>query len=242
MALLPNMTMLQALSSAGFTQFANVKGIYLLRTTNGQQTKTPFNYKDVVKGNHPEQNIMLKPGDTNSGPVRKSMRKRDGIGLLVVLLVALSAAWAQDSSAQQPADAPSGNPQQPVPAFGPDNPAPPVNDNPPISGVDMPNLEPHAAPLSYLQAGAHVSEFLDSNVGEHVGGIGLSLGLAAVGQVWSWQRLWSHYDLALDYLGGVGYYGAHGVGLKQIEELGVNQKNHLETRAVGPSRRFQLPA
>jgi polysaccharide export outer membrane protein len=64
MALLPHMTMLQALSSAGFTQFANVKGIYLLRTENGQQTKTPFNYKDVVKGNHPEQNIMLKPGDT----------------------------------------------------------------------------------------------------------------------------------------------------------------------------------
>ena len=64
MALLPNMTMLQALSSAGFTQFANVKRIYLLRTQNGQQTKTPFDYKDVVKGNHPEQNIMLKPGDT----------------------------------------------------------------------------------------------------------------------------------------------------------------------------------
>ena len=64
MALLPHMTMLQALSSAGFTQFANVKGIYLLRTENGRQTKTPFNYKDVVKGNHPEQNIRLKPGDT----------------------------------------------------------------------------------------------------------------------------------------------------------------------------------
>src|SRR5208283_5312102 len=29
--LLPGMTMLQALSTAGFTQFANVKGIYLLR-------------------------------------------------------------------------------------------------------------------------------------------------------------------------------------------------------------------
>jgi polysaccharide export outer membrane protein len=64
MALLPHMTMLQALSSAGFTQFANIKGIYLLRTENGQQTKIPFNYKDVVKGNHSEQNIMLKPGDT----------------------------------------------------------------------------------------------------------------------------------------------------------------------------------
>ena len=62
--LLPDMTVLQALSSAGFTQFANVKGIYLLRTENGRQVKLPFNYKEVVKGNHPEQNIMLKPGDT----------------------------------------------------------------------------------------------------------------------------------------------------------------------------------
>jgi len=24
----------------------------------------PFNYKEVIKGNHPEQNIVLKPGDT----------------------------------------------------------------------------------------------------------------------------------------------------------------------------------
>jgi polysaccharide export outer membrane protein len=62
--LLPNMTMLQALASAGFTQFANLKGIYLLRTENGHQVKLPFNYKEVVKGRHPEQNIMLKPGDT----------------------------------------------------------------------------------------------------------------------------------------------------------------------------------
>jgi polysaccharide biosynthesis/export protein len=64
MPLLPHMTMLQALSQAGFTQFANVKAIYLLRTENGKQEKLPFNYKDVVKGNHPEQNIVLKPGDT----------------------------------------------------------------------------------------------------------------------------------------------------------------------------------
>ena len=64
MALLPHMTMLQALSQAGFTQFANPKGIYLLRTENGKQQKLPFNYKDVIKGNHPEQNIVLKPGDT----------------------------------------------------------------------------------------------------------------------------------------------------------------------------------
>ena len=57
MTLLPHMTMLQALAQAGFTQFANPKAIYLLRNENGKQQKLPFNYKEVVKGNHPEQNI-----------------------------------------------------------------------------------------------------------------------------------------------------------------------------------------
>jgi polysaccharide export outer membrane protein len=62
--LLPNMTVLQALSSAGgFTQFAKVKNIYVLRTENGKQVKHPFNYKEVVKGNLAEQNISLQPGD-----------------------------------------------------------------------------------------------------------------------------------------------------------------------------------
>lgn len=64
MALLPHMTVLQALAQAGFTQFANVKGIYLLRTENGKQSRISFNYKEVVKGNRPEQNVQLKPGDT----------------------------------------------------------------------------------------------------------------------------------------------------------------------------------
>lgn len=64
MVLLPHMTVLQALAQAGFTQFANLKAIYLLRVENGKQTKIPFNYKRVVRGNNPEQNIPLKAGDT----------------------------------------------------------------------------------------------------------------------------------------------------------------------------------
>lgn len=64
MPLLPNMTMLQALAAAGFTQFANLKGIYVLRLENGKQVKLPFNYREVIKGKHPEQNIPLRPGDT----------------------------------------------------------------------------------------------------------------------------------------------------------------------------------
>jgi len=63
--MLPNMTVLQALSSAGgFTQFANLKGIYVLRSESGKQARFPFNYKDVIKGQRTEQNIVLKPGDT----------------------------------------------------------------------------------------------------------------------------------------------------------------------------------
>ena len=62
--LLPNMTVLQGLSSAGgFTQFAKLKNIYVLRTEDGKQVKHPFNYKEVVKGNLAEQNILLQPGD-----------------------------------------------------------------------------------------------------------------------------------------------------------------------------------
>lgn len=63
--LLPNMTVLQALSSAGgFTQFANLKKIHVLRMENGRQLIIPFNYREVIAGRRPEQNIPLKPSDT----------------------------------------------------------------------------------------------------------------------------------------------------------------------------------
>jgi polysaccharide export outer membrane protein len=63
--LLPNMTLLQALTSAGgFTQFARTKKIYVLRNEGGKQAKYPFNYNEVVSGKRPEDNIPLQPGDT----------------------------------------------------------------------------------------------------------------------------------------------------------------------------------
>ena len=60
MNLLPDMTVLQALASAGFTQFANTKGIYVLRG----QRKIAVNYKKLIKGEGMDQNVALKPGDT----------------------------------------------------------------------------------------------------------------------------------------------------------------------------------
>ena len=63
--LLPNMTILQGLSNAGgFTQFANTKKIYMLRTENGKQVRYPFNYKDVIGGKATEENVVMKAGDT----------------------------------------------------------------------------------------------------------------------------------------------------------------------------------
>jgi protein involved in polysaccharide export with SLBB domain len=58
------MTVLQAVSgSGGFTAFARVKKIYVLRTEKGQPMRIPFNYKEAINGKNPEQNIELQPGD-----------------------------------------------------------------------------------------------------------------------------------------------------------------------------------
>ena len=62
--LLPHMTVLQALTgSGGFTAFARIKNIYVLRTENGKPVKIPFNYKEAIAGRNPAQNIELQPGD-----------------------------------------------------------------------------------------------------------------------------------------------------------------------------------
>ena len=60
-----HMTVLQALAEAGgMTQYAKRSKIYVLRTVNGKQVKLPFNYDQVIKGEHVEQNITLLPDDT----------------------------------------------------------------------------------------------------------------------------------------------------------------------------------
>jgi polysaccharide export outer membrane protein len=63
--LVPDMTVMQALSVAGgFTPYANVKKIHVIRTENGTDKILPLNYKEVSSGRKTEQNIHLKPGDT----------------------------------------------------------------------------------------------------------------------------------------------------------------------------------
>src|SRR4029077_6687340 len=155
------------------------------------------------------------------------MSKRHSILPLMLLTLALGTSRAQDSSSPQSPAATPDTAQQPepppAPAFGQDNPPAPVSENPPISGIDQPGLEPHAAPLSYLQPGAHLSEAADSNVADTLGASDFHAVTRALGSL-APQRLESNYKLALDFVGGTGYYSANGIGFKQVEQLDVDQR------------------
>jgi hypothetical protein len=41
-----------------------VKSIFVRRVENGKESKYPFNYREVISGKKPEQDILLKAGDT----------------------------------------------------------------------------------------------------------------------------------------------------------------------------------
>jgi len=59
-------TVLDAIALAGgFRDFAKQKSIYVLRqNADGTQTRLPFNYKEVIQGKNPAQNVKLQPRDT----------------------------------------------------------------------------------------------------------------------------------------------------------------------------------
>lgn len=61
-----SMTVLDAIALAGgFRDFAKQKSIYVIRENpDGTQAHLDFNYKDVVKGKNPQQNVRLQPRDT----------------------------------------------------------------------------------------------------------------------------------------------------------------------------------
>jgi polysaccharide export outer membrane protein len=62
--LAPNMTALEAISTAGgFSPFAKRTKVFILRKENGTVATIPFNYKQAVRSHRPELDIVLKPGD-----------------------------------------------------------------------------------------------------------------------------------------------------------------------------------
>jgi len=151
------------------------------------------------------------------------MRRAGIFWVVAIMACALTQVWAQDDASVPSQEPPASSQQQPSPAYGQEGQTAPISQNPPISGLDMPSLEPHAAPLSYLQPGATFSESVDTNIGNTLGGStfgGITRGLGSV----VLKRLWSHYDLALDYVGGVGYYHVSGEGFKSLQSSDIVQK------------------
>ncbi len=144
------------------------------------------------------------------------MNKGQIILTLTLSLFAASVAWAQGDENQPPAPSP-------VPAFGQENPVPAVSENPPISAIDLPGLEPHAAPESFLLPGLHFSESVDSNVGNRLGGSSTSSVTRALGSL-TLQKLWKNYDVAVDYIGGAAYYARKGIGLEQLQQLDIDNR------------------
>jgi len=157
------------------------------------------------------------------------MTLRWNIGALVVL-ICLAGVWPQDSFAQDgstpesvPAQQDNGQPQVPAPAYGQQSGSAPASENPPLTGLDLPSLEPHAAPLSYVQPGATVTETADSNVNNTVGNMNFVSVSRALGSL-VLNRVWSHYNLALDYVGGAAYYDEAGQRWKDLQQMDIDQK------------------
>jgi hypothetical protein len=142
------------------------------------------------------------------------MNKGQIILTLTLTVFAASAACAQSDEPPLPS---------PAPAFGQENPAPTVTENPPISAIDQPSLEPHSAPESFLLPGLHFSESVDSNAGDTLGGSTVSPITRGLGSL-TLQKLWKSYALAADYIGGVIYYDQKGIGLQQLQQFDIDNR------------------
>ena len=61
----PNMTVLQALATAGgFTEWADTKNVLVVRREGGKEIQLHFNYDAFIYGDKTVKDIVLKPSDT----------------------------------------------------------------------------------------------------------------------------------------------------------------------------------
>jgi hypothetical protein len=137
------------------------------------------------------------------------------IVLILAWLALLTSAWGQSSSSDQPSQSGA------VPATVPVGER--SSDNPPISGLDLPSLQPPFQTRSFVSIGAHISEAADSNVGEGTGNSSISEDTRALGSVML-QRIGVHSVTAVDYIGGIIYYSDFTPNVNQIHQADAEQK------------------
>ena len=121
------------------------------------------------------------------------------MGTVATLLLALG--LVPQVAAQQPV-AGSGAPPA---AVGQDNSALGTPENPPLSGLDQPSLEPGVSARNFLQPAIQVNQAVDSNVGNDLGDSAVHGVTRALGSLLL-KRLWSRYETDLAYVGGGAFY------------------------------------
>ena len=145
------------------------------------------------------------------------MKRYQPICVGIFLALAFGIGWAQEGDTQ-PSSAGS---QAPAAAVGPTTTAP--DDNPPISSLDSPSLEPLGTARSFLQPGLHLSQSVDSNVSNATGNSGVSSVTRALGSL-ELQRLWANYQTSLDYIGGGAFYSSRSANATQLHQLELDQR------------------
>jgi hypothetical protein len=149
--------------------------------------------------------------------------------MLMFLAMPLNRVWAQDEtrppnessqageSSQQPASSTGA-----VPASGQTD-VGISSDNPPLTGLDQPSLEPRATTRSFLVPGVHVSESVDSNIQGNTGNTAIHGVTRALGTLFL-QRLWGRYETGLGYVAGAGFYNIRGKSAHLIQQLDADQR------------------
>jgi len=166
------------------------------------------------------------------------MKKQYSIYVFLFVTFALATGWAQAGDSQQPADssqqpADAGlQPGAPAPALGPDNTAAQTIENPPLSGLDQPALEPGLGARSFLIPGLHVLDTADTDLsGSLVGKDPVRSVTRVLGSL-ALQRLWKNYDLDVEYAGGAALYENFSRTAAQIHALNVDQRIRWRTGQV----------
>ena len=131
----------------------------------------------------------------------------------------LALGFVPQIAAQQPV-AGSGAPPA---AVGQDNSVLGTPENPPLSGLDQPSLEPGVSARNFLQPAIQVNQAVDSNVGNDLGDSAVHGVTRVLGSLLL-ERLWRRYETGLAYVGGTALYSGFNKTDSLIQALEAQQR------------------
>jgi hypothetical protein len=109
--------------------------------------------------------------------------------------------------------------------------------NPPISGIDQPSLGARFPARSFLVPGAHVSEALDTNVGQTAGTSAINGVTRLLGSLML-QKIGGRSVTAFDYVGGIAVYSGVNPSTSQIHQFDAEERILWRTGALSLRDRF----